>query len=468
MKALQPTIRHRLVPSLVSICAGIILLMPFHAFLTVWAAAIAGHYTAFRLWKEVLLVCLTVGSGIIVWADRSRLAVSLHRWYRRRLVPTAVLTYLVLLVIAGVAACLMGGVTPKAFAYGLLIDSRFLIFFLVVWLISQYSGWIQVHWRRILLIPVAIVVIFGILQFTVLPADFLGHFGYGPATIPVVQTVDQKASYQRIQSTLRGANPLGTYLIVGIAALGVLVLRYRKQRWLYAAMLALSLVALALTFSRSAWIGAAAALGWLMWEALRVHTGRRILLIAGSAAVLVFAAVGFSLRNNDVFQNTFFHTDEHSLSPTSSNQGHLSATKDGIIEIAHHPLGSGTGTAGPASVYNDHPARIAEDYYIQIGQEAGIIGLVLFVAINLLVACRLWRRRGQLLPDALLASLIGIGLVNLFSHAWTDDTVSYIWWGLAGAALALPVSAPLTSSVVVASENAGKPGKPTQAGHAAR
>ena len=106
------------------------------------------------------------------------------------------------------------------------------------------------------------------------------------------------------------------------------------------------------------------------------------------------------------------------------------------------PLGAGTGTAGPASVYNDHPARIAENYYIQIGQEAGVIGLALFVAINLLVAGRLWHRRGQLLPDVLLASLIGISLVNLLSHAWTDDTISYVWWGLAGAALALPATAP--------------------------
>ncbi len=441
MKALSPTIRRRLLPLLVFVCTGVIVLMPLHAFLTVWAASVAGHYTVFRLWKELLLVLLVIGSGIIAWSLHSRPAAG-RQWYRRWPLLTVTVAYLAVLGISGLISYLTGGVTAKAAGYGLLLDSRFLIFFLVVWLISHYGSWISAHWRQIVLIPAVIVVIFGILQYTVLPADFLGHFGYGPATIPAVQTVDQKASYQRIQSTLRGANPLGTYLIVVIAALGVLVLRGRKWRWLYAAGLALGLVALALTFSRSAWIGAAAALGWLIWEALRVHTGRRVLLIAGSAAVLACAAVGFSLRNNDVFQNIFFHTDEHSLSPTSSNQGHFNAARAGITEIVRRPLGAGTGTAGPASVYNDHPARIAENYYIQIGQEAGVIGLALFVAINLLVAGRLWHRRGQLLPDVLLASLIGISLVNLLSHAWTDDTISYVWWGLAGAALALPATAP--------------------------
>ena len=33
----------------------IILLMPFHAFLTVWIASGVDHYTAVRLWKEALL-----------------------------------------------------------------------------------------------------------------------------------------------------------------------------------------------------------------------------------------------------------------------------------------------------------------------------------------------------------------------------------------------------------------------------
>ena len=36
----------------------------------------------------------------------------------------------------------------------------------------------------------------------------------------------------------------------------------------------------------------------------------------------------------------------------------------------------------------------------------------------------------------LFVSLIGISFINLLSHAWADDTLSLLWFGLAGIALA--------------------------------
>jgi hypothetical protein len=104
--------------------------------------------------------------------------------------------------------------------------------------------------------------------------------------------------------------------------------------------------------------------------------------------------------------------------------------------LAHHPLGDGPGTAGPASVYNHgHPARIAENYFIQVGQETGWLGLTLFTLINVGVGYLLWLRRDDPLALSLFASLIGLTLINMLSHAWADDTLAYIWWGLAGIAM---------------------------------
>jgi len=88
----------------------------------------------------------------------------------------------------------------------------------------------------------------------------------------------------------------------------------------------------------------------------------------------------------------------------------------------------GVGTAGPASVYNPKRIRIAEDYYIQIGQETGIVGLGLFLAINICVGYRLWERRSDALALGLFASFLGLVIVNLFSHAWADPTLAYLWW----------------------------------------
>jgi hypothetical protein len=62
--------------------------------------------------------------------------------------------------------------------------------------------------------------------------------------------------------------------------------------------------------------------------------------------------------------------------------------------------------------------------------------MLIFIAINVLVALELWARKNELLAQILLASLVGITFVNMLSHAWTDDTLSLLWWGLAGIALA--------------------------------
>lgn len=416
--------------------ALIIVLIPLHAFLTVYAASFLGHYTLLRLWKELLVVLIVGLAGLqIMKAGRWQ---QLRR-QRDRLtaLSLAIGLYFGLLIATAAVAVGLHTVNLKAATYGLLLDSRFLVFFAVCWWFSRQSDWLSHHWRQLLLIPAGLVLLLGLLQATLLPANFLTHFGYNHSTIAALQTVDQKVGYQRIQSTLRGANPLGAYLILIIAASAVLLLSAPTKRWPYSGLLIAALSVLGLTYSRSAWIGALVTLLWILQAAVRSPRLRRNLIIIAGIGLLVCVIVGYSLRTNDTFQNTFFHTDEHSRSTDSSNQGHLTASRRGLQDVLRRPFGSGPGTAGPASLYNLHPARIAENYYLQIGQEVGVIGIGLFVAINVLVGRQLLRQP-SLLARILFASLLGISIVNLLSHAWTDDTLCYVWWGLAGIALAVP------------------------------
>jgi hypothetical protein len=152
--------------------------------------------------------------------------------------------------------------------------------------------------------------------------------------------------------------------------------------------------------------------------------------------VLAVAGAFVTFKDNDRFQNTFFHTDEHSKSAESSNSGHLEALRYGLKDIGKHPLGTGTGTAGPASAHNDGQVRIAEDYFVQVGQETGVIGAGLFIAICVTTGIAIARRERDSLARVLLTSLIGISIIGLFSHVWTDDTLCYLWWGFAGVAIA--------------------------------
>jgi hypothetical protein len=197
------------------------------------------------------------------------------------------------------------------------------------------------------------------------------------------------------------------------------------------------LIDLYFSYSRGAWIGLALSL--LTLAALGFKWDKRLQLWAGGIiCVLIVLAAGLfvGLRNNTSFQDAIFHTSTNSSIKVSSNQNHLSALKQGLSDAVHQPLGRGPGTAGPASVYNDHTVRIPENYFVQIAEEIGWLGLVVFLLIYWLVARWLYAARKNPLALGLFAALVGITFINLVSLAWSDNTLSYLWWGLAGVVLA--------------------------------
>ena len=439
---MKPAQLTKIVAISTGVLALILVLLPFHALLSVWAANMGVNYTLARLWKEILLLLLVPTTVFILWKVpklRYKLEIGWLFW--------AIVFYVLLHILLGGLALAKHQVNLTALVDALILNLRFLLIFLIALVVATQSEWLKIHWRRLLLWPAAIVVAFGLLQLFVLPRDVLTHFGYSADTIKPFETVDNKLDFVRIQSTLRGANPLGAYLVLVIGALAVALLRKRlvlKKRLLGLLFLLGSLIVLWATYSRSAYLGVCITILALLWVVAHQARMRRWLVV-GLAIVCVIGAGTFAaLRNNDRFQNTFFHSDEHSTSAVSSNASRASALENGVKDTLSEPFGRGPGTAGPASVHNNHPSRIAENYYLQIGQEVGWLGLALFLAINYMVVKRLWQRRADPLARTLFVAFFGISLVNLLSHAWTDDTLSLLWWGFAGVALA-PVILPVVS-----------------------
>ncbi|MCA9325458.1 O-antigen ligase family protein, partial [Candidatus Saccharibacteria bacterium] len=279
---------------------------------------------------------------------------------------------------------------------------------------------------------------FGLAQRWLLPYDVLRHFGYGPNTIEPYQTIDHKVSYLRVMSSLRGSNLFGGYLILVVSYIAA-VSHWLKRRWLVVVAMAATLAALFASGSRGAWLGAMAALFVVASLRLGHRLLRREMIIVTVAIMVLCVGSLFVLRNNDFVQNTFFHTDEHSVSAVSSNAAHLRSSWAATKQVFswREALGRGPGTAGPASYYNtDHSVRIAENYFLQIGQEVGWLGLGLFLAIYAGTAKLLWQQRKTTLGQTLLASMVGLTVMAMLMHIWTDDTIAYLWWGLAGIALA--------------------------------
>lgn len=410
---------------------AILLLMPFHAFLTVWLSSLLGHYMALRLWKEALLVLCVIGALYLLATDHK---IRFHTLSRR--LVWLILAYMALNIAWGLLALNQHDVTKKALGYGLIVNLRFLAFFLVTWSVALRLGRLKSNWPRLVYWPAIVVVAIGLLQAFVLPSDFMRHFGYGPNTILPTETINHNANYVRVFSTLRGANPLGAYLVIPISLVVVWMLR-KGRNWSHALFLTAAAVVLFFSFSRSAWVGAALTVAVILFLSRLSAKSQKIAVVAVAVLVVAGAGLTAAFHHNVRFQNFVLHTQTNSAVPTTSDQGHLAAEKAGLRELSHHAGGNGPGTAGPASFYNTgHPVRIAENYYIQIGQEVGWLGLLIFLLINAGVGYLLFVRRDDPLALALFASLIGITFINMLSHAWTDDTLAYVWWGLAGIAMA--------------------------------
>jgi hypothetical protein len=284
-----------------------------------------------------------------------------------------------------------------------------------------------------------VVVGFGVLQLF-LPADILKYIGYSTKTIVPYLTVDKNHDFIRINSTLRGPNPLGAYVIIVLAALASLLARQAirlktfTRRGAFAAMALASLVVLWVSYSRSAYVGALVALGIV----LAVTVGRRLPTrwwVIG--CVLVFALVGglLAAKGNSFISNTLLHENPQGGSSVSSNQGHAESLQAGFGGLLQRPFGAGVGTTGSASLYGQAPT-IIENQYLLIGHEIGWLGIILFVTLFTFILVRAWRGRRDWLALAVFASGIGLALVGLLLPVWVDDTVSIIWWGLAAIVLA--------------------------------
>lgn len=418
--------------------ALVLVMVPFHAFVTVWGSSLTGHYTLLRLWDDVLAFVMILLAT--AWLAQEA---KLRQWFFGSLLVRLILTYIGLIVLLGCVSYAKGDVTLKALMYGVLVDVRFFAWFLVVLLTAERSPWLRAHWMRLLVVPAAAVVLFGALQYTVLPHQFLAHFGYSPQTIVPIETINHNSHYIRVQSTLRGANPLGAYIVVVAAAIAAALVRDRRKI-MFGAIALITLVALYASGSRSAWIGTVLACGSVSWFALPKGRLRQWFGFAALGFAVVVGSAFLLLRNNVGFQNAVLHTQNHSKVSVSSNAAHASAVSDGVRDVLHQPLGDGPGTAGPASAYNgSHPVRIAEDYYIQVAQETGWLGLALFLAVSYLVGLELYQRAAKSrIALVVFAAYVGLLFVNLLSHAWADDTLAFVWWGFAAVALAKPPAKP--------------------------
>jgi len=406
-------------------CAlGVLLLTPFYGFWSTWLGSSIGPLW---LWKSLLdIVVALLGLALIAW-------LVIHRTISRVLVhQPIVLTMITFAALALIVTEVMPQPTTEmtvGLAFGLRHICMFCIMFGTSWFLGSGHEWRRKVARVILWVTVVLVTL-GIIQVTVAPADVLTQFGYGPDTIAPVSIIDDNSAARRAFATMRGPNDFGAFMLVPLAVACVSLLS-RRQRIVLALFAA---VGLFISGSRSAMIGGIVVviMAVLLQHGMQLLRSRRAIgmTLAGviAAGVMLAGAMTIPTLRLIVFHSS--PTDSH-LTEGSTDQ-HWQRTMIGIENVIHQPLGCGLGCAGPASFYSDSPS-ISENYYVQIAEEAGVIGLVLWVTMTVLVMKALyWVSRCDELARSLYLAGIGIAVVGFWLHVWGDITLSLVWWGLAG------------------------------------
>lgn len=396
-------------------------LLPIQTFFTVWLAqGSSDRIVILSAWKEILTLGLV---GVTAVVFRKEL-VSL----RRNKVLLAMAAYLVL----SLGYVLLAKDQYQALL-GAAVNTRFLLVFGVAYLVVRRMPALPRQMVRVLLLVSLVVAAFGIVQATVLPKDVLTHVGYdrppqNTLGIPPAYHLVGDSVVVRAQSTLRGPNALGSYLILPLVIAVVAAWRIKQARLLLIGISLLLGLALLLSYSRSAWLG----LGIALFYVAVVLLKQRKLILLGLAGLLAATLLVVAFRNNSFVSQAILRQD--SSAAQSSNEGHAVATTTALKDVAKDPFGDGLGTAGPASALTNK-TTISENYFLQVGQEMGWLGLMLLVAIHGLVFAQLWRIKDNWLAVSVAGAFVGLVITNLLLHTWADEAVAMTWWALAAAVL---------------------------------
>ncbi len=427
--------------------------MPFHVFLSQSLSLLTGGLDVWKLAKDVALGMFVVFTFCLVWRKRREVDT---------LKPLLLLGvfYLLLHFLVWTAH---PAIYRNSALLGIIYNNRLFGYAFVGLGAGLLLGVKEMIKKPALLLRLTVgistlVAIFGVAQYF-LPHNILAHVGYGVdrGTLPAF-FIDNKPNLPRIMSTLRDPNSLGAYLILPITALTALLLTSAtiKRRVLLTALLALHAAALVLTFSRGAWAAALLSIGLLVaWQ-----YGRRVLVLARRywlvlAVMVALCGIGlFAARHTYILKSALTHSTGKPQAAYDSNGFHWVFAKRGLEGIVHNPFGHGPGTAGLASIQNPAGSFLTENYYIQVGYEVGIIGVGVFVAMNVWVYRALLRHKDRLLVLSLLCSFWAYVLMNMLFHMWSNEAVAAQWWILAGFGLALP-----DHSRVKAAKTTRRPGR---------
>lgn len=408
---------------LLIIFGGIVLQAP----ISVGFGTLFPHYQlVIKAWAEILM---TLASGVVL------ILLARTRQFAILKDPILILAFVYVVLHIILLPVFWHGVSASV--SGLIIDLRYIVFFGFMYIALRLYPNYRPLFIKTGVVAASAVLLFALLQVTILPVDVLKYIGYNTHTIVPYLTVDQNASYIRINSTLRGPNPLGAYALIVLTLLLAAMLRKpvirTKLRYGLMILAIGGIIVLWASYSRSALLAAIVSLVLVVLLASFRRISRRTWVVSGSVVAIVFVGI-FLIGGSSFVSNVVLHDNPEGGSISKSDDGHASSLINGTKSALDNPLGSGIGSTGSASLYTQRPV-IVENQYLFIVHETGWLGLILFVALSIRIFKRLWFEKSEWLSLGVFSSGIGLLIIGLLLPVWVDDTVSILWWGLAGIAL---------------------------------
>lgn len=408
------------------IFGGIVLQGPISVgFGTLWP----NYDLLIKSWKEILMLI----AGIIV-------LFLLFKKKQFKLLRDPIMVAICLYAILHLILIIFIHSNLKSILAGLAIDLRYVLFFGLVYIAVKLYPKYRKTFVKVGIVGALVVLVFALLQVFILPIDILKYLGYSTKTISPYLTVDQNHNFIRINSTLRGPNPVGAYagIILTLIVAAIAKHKVQKNKLVLVIVSILSVggvVALWASYSRSALIGAVLAIFIVLVVAIMPRLSRKSLLISGVALIIALLIGSLFIANNMQFaSNVLLHENPTGDSSVNSNEGHILSLQTGFDQFTHQPFGSGVGSTGSASLYGKNPV-IIENQYLFTAHEIGWLGLAIYVFIFGIIIVKLWNLRKNWLALGVLASGVGMAVIGLLLPVWVDDTISIIWWGIAAIAL---------------------------------
>lgn len=262
--------------------------------------------------------------------------------------------------------------------------------------------------------------------------------------------------FLRAGSTLNQLT-LGFFLLTGV---GIQLGRVAESfHPLAVTRLGLMVTAAVVTITRSAVLALVVCVFVVTWSMRSKGLRRPRLVVAMfiGLGVLVFGAnaTGFTDRTMAAIRGD---------DPSATE--HAERSSEAVRLIASEPLGQGLGAPGVATARGDQIP--AENAYLTVATELGILGGLLFLWIVWRLLVALWQRRQDPAAAGMAGAIAGLLVGGFFLHAWTDLAVSWTIMAAAGVCLprqlarsdsddqrpALPHSEPSTGSVTTAGRSA--------------